>query len=69
MDELKIEPELYDKTGRASKGNPESTESMKKISVELDQAERTKELGSDFSPLEKEAVLEYIETIEMSKVG
>lgn len=67
--ELKIEPELYDKTGRASKDNPESTESMKKASIELDRAERAKELGPDYEPLSKEDVLKHIESIEMSKVG
>jgi len=69
LEELKADPEVYDKTGRTVKEMPDRANQMKEIAKQSEISEREKILGEDYKPLERDVALEHIRFIEMAKVG
>ena len=69
LEELKIEPELYDRTGRTLKDDPERSEKMKEIAKKVEIEEREKSLPEDYKPLDKETALKHVAKIESTKIG
>ena len=67
LDILSIEPELYEKTSSSIKDQPERQEEMKKTASEIEVTERTKCMGDDYEPLDKETALERIKAVEEKK--